>query len=122
MVEDLMANYWQSAEFHEGPGVRGTFVEKAKALIDELNAFNSWRWGRRPSANVRLATPTSFTATTTGMSFYDGMVVFEKGRHAPFVSVMRGGRQTSHNLTLEHQRPSAQQVERASASARAAAP
>jgi SAM-dependent methyltransferase len=67
LVEDLHTAYWP--EF--GGGLRGpeSFIETAKALIDELNADH---------ARGALA-PTEFTRTTQSMCFYDSVVVFERG-------------------------------------------
>jgi hypothetical protein len=48
----------------------GTFVEFAKRKVDELNGFHI-------HSNPELVT--DFTRTTTGMSFFDSIVVFEKG-------------------------------------------
>lgn len=65
IAEDLHTSYWQ--DYQGGLGKQGTFIEKTKVLIDQLNGhFN---------------TPTEFTRTTLAMHFYDSMVVFEKGRH-----------------------------------------
>jgi hypothetical protein len=69
MVEDLQTAYWE--EFGGGAGRQGSFVELCKSLIDELNAYHS-----REQVPV-----TDFTKSTMSMHFYDGMVVFERGRH-----------------------------------------
>ena len=66
------------------PGLRHTFTEHAKELIDELNAFNSAKYG--------LATPTAFTKATESITFYDSVIVFEKGPHAPLRQVVAGNR------------------------------
>ena len=69
LVEDLHTAYW--AEYEGGLGRAGSFIERCKALIDELNADHS---------RGALA-PTPFTRSTLSMHFYDSIVVFEKGRH-----------------------------------------
>jgi 23S rRNA U2552 (ribose-2'-O)-methylase RlmE/FtsJ len=67
-VEDLHTNYWTEA----GGGVKkpGTFIETAKQLIDELNAYHT-----RGALDV-----TRFTNTAASMHFYDSMVIIEKAR------------------------------------------
>jgi hypothetical protein len=75
MVEDLHTAYWE--EYGGGLSREGTFIEKCKALVDELNADHS-----------RGSVPASdFSQTTLSMHFYDSVVVFERGtygeKHAP---------------------------------------
>ncbi len=67
LIEDLHTSYWKSY----GGGYRkpGTFLEYAKALIDQLNAWHS----REPELVVD-----EFTRTTRSMHFYDSIIVFEK--------------------------------------------
>lgn len=67
MVEDLHTAYWD--EYQGGLGRDGTFIEKCKTLIDELNAEHTK--GELPE--------TDFSKTTLAMHFYDSVVVFEKG-------------------------------------------
>jgi SAM-dependent methyltransferase len=69
MVEDLHTAYWQ--QFEGGLRREGSFIERCKRLIDELNADH---------AGEALA-PTAFTRSTLSMHFYDSVVVFERGRH-----------------------------------------
>jgi SAM-dependent methyltransferase len=75
MVEDLHTAYWE--EYGGGLSKEGTFIEKSKALIDELNADHSR--GTVPASD--------FSRTTLSMHFYDSVVVFERGaygeKHAP---------------------------------------
>jgi cephalosporin hydroxylase len=68
LVEDVHTSYWS----RYGGGVRrsGTFVEYAKTLVDQLNAWHS----REPGFEVD-----EFTRTTRSIHFYDSIVVFEKG-------------------------------------------
>lgn len=67
MVEDMHTSYW---EYHGGGlNAPDSFINRCKGLIDELNADHT---------KGELA-PTEFTRTTDSISFYDSMVVFEKG-------------------------------------------
>jgi len=69
MVEDLHTAYWE--EYEGGFGRRGTFIERCKCFIDDLNA-----------EHARGAVPISeFTKSTLSMHFYDSAVVFERGQH-----------------------------------------
>jgi 23S rRNA U2552 (ribose-2'-O)-methylase RlmE/FtsJ len=68
-VEDLHTAYWD--EYEGGLKRKGSFIERCKDLIDELNAEHA-----RGAVNV-----TDFTRSTLSMHFYDSVVVFEKGRH-----------------------------------------
>ena len=79
VVEDLHAAYWPD----HGGGLKhpASFIERSKALVDEING--AWTPGRE------LMTP--FTRSTLSMSFYDSMVVFEKGRMPPLTSVLTEG-------------------------------
>jgi hypothetical protein len=82
VVEDVHTAYWET----HGGGLRAaeSFIEKSKSLIDELNADHT----------RGALSPTSFTASTLSMHFYDSMVVFERGRlllkHAPKTGRTRG--------------------------------
>jgi hypothetical protein len=69
MVEDLHTAYW--TEYGGGLHDPSSFIELAKAMIDDLNADH---------ARGALA-PTEFTASTLSMHFYDSVVVFERGHH-----------------------------------------
>jgi hypothetical protein len=68
LIEDLHTSYWKSY----GGGYRraGTFVEHAKGLTDQLNAWHSREEG---------LVVDDFTRTTRSMHFYDSIVVFERG-------------------------------------------
>ena len=69
LIEDLHTAYWQ--EYKGGLGHQDSFIEKCKNFIDELNA-----------EHTRGAVPVSaFTTSTRSMSFYDSVVVFERGQH-----------------------------------------
>jgi cephalosporin hydroxylase len=69
LVEDVQSSY--SEQYGGGLRKRGTFMERAKRLTDQLNAWHA--------QDDRLRV-TRFTRTTRSMHFYDGMVVFEKDR------------------------------------------
>ena len=64
-VEDMHTSYWPSF----GGGLRndGTFIEYSKNLIDKLNVSHAKEIG-----------VSEFSKTTTSISFYDSIVVFEK--------------------------------------------
>lgn len=67
MVEDLHTAYWD--EFGGGLNKPESFVNISKGFIDRLNADHS-----------RGALEADFiTRQTFGISFYDSMIVFEKG-------------------------------------------
>lgn len=68
LIEDLHTSYWPKW----GGGLRrpGTFIEYAKGLTDQLNAWHSVEDG---------FTVDEFTRTTKSMHFYDSIVVFERG-------------------------------------------
>jgi SAM-dependent methyltransferase len=80
MVEDLHTAYWD--EYGGGLGREGTFIERCKGLIDELNAD----WSREKLAS------TDFTRSTLSMHFYDSLVAFERGRHLVKEGVRTNGR------------------------------
>jgi len=66
-LEDLHTCYWP--EFGGGMNSPESFINVAKVLIDQLNADHT-RGALDPDA---------FTRETFGMSFYDSVIVFEKG-------------------------------------------
>jgi hypothetical protein len=68
LVEDVHTSYWK--RYGGGHRREGTFIEYAKALVDQLNAWHS----REPGFVVD-----EFTRTTRSMHFYDSVVVFERG-------------------------------------------
>jgi hypothetical protein len=70
LVEDLHTSYW--SQFRGGPGRRGTFIEYAKMLVDDMHLT----YHRR--IRTRLA---GVAATTIGsISFYDSIVAIVKER------------------------------------------
>ncbi len=68
LIEDLHTSYWKG--FGGGYRKPGTFIEYAKGLTDQLNAWHS----RDDDLQVD-----DFTRTTKSMHFYDSIIVFEKG-------------------------------------------
>jgi SAM-dependent methyltransferase len=75
-VEDLHTAYWP--EFGGGFRREGSFIETAKGHIDQLHA-----------AHARGAFPaTAFTAATLSMHIYDSLVIYERGRRVPNLSMM----------------------------------
>jgi hypothetical protein len=67
MVEDMHTAYWE--EFGGGVSKPDTFINKSKDFIDRLNADHS---------RGQIA-PDIITRETFGISFYDSIVVLEKG-------------------------------------------
>jgi hypothetical protein len=67
MVEDMHTAYWD--EFGGGLKREGSFVERAKSLIDHLNAETS-----------HGLDPDRFSNETWSIHFYDSVIVFERGR------------------------------------------
>jgi SAM-dependent methyltransferase len=78
MVEDMHTAYW--SDWGGGLHASTSFIEIAKSLIDELNADTS----------NGAVEPTAFTAETLSIHFYESLVVFERGRHAPRHSLSMG--------------------------------
>ena len=67
LCEDLHTNYW--ARYNAGYKKPHTYIEYVKKLIDELHAYYS----ETPELFV-----TEFTRNTTGIHFYDSIVVFDR--------------------------------------------
>ncbi|HVA64823.1 MAG TPA: class I SAM-dependent methyltransferase [Terriglobales bacterium] len=67
LVEDMHTAYWE--EFGGGAANPETFINRAKGFVDQLNADHS---------RGQIA-PDAFTRQTFGISFYDSVVVLEKG-------------------------------------------
>lgn len=87
VVEDLHTSYWSS--YSGGLGRPGTFMDYAKDLTDQLNAFHS---------GTPCFKPTEFIKTTKSIHFYDSVVVFEKGERPVRPTHQRTG-QASWNPT-----------------------
>ena len=71
MVEDMHTAYWK--EFGGGYLAPDSFIEYSKNLIDQLNYQH---------IREEIATP-QFIRDTNSISFYDSIVVFEKGTLTP---------------------------------------
>jgi hypothetical protein len=67
MVEDLHTAYWD--EYGGGLGKADTFIEITKKFVDQLNADHT----------RGKVVPDLITRQTFGISFYDSVVVLEKG-------------------------------------------
>ena len=79
LVEDLHTAYWE--EYGGGLRRDGSFIEFAKALVDELH-----------TEHTRGALAASeFARTTLGIHFYDSVCVFERGRHPGIRTPLRRG-------------------------------
>ncbi|CDZ76844.1 Mycinamicin VI 2''-O-methyltransferase [Legionella massiliensis] len=66
IVEDLNTAYWE--EFGGGVKSPGSFIERCKTLIDELNAMHT-----RNQVAV-----TDFSKSTSSIHFYNMLIVFER--------------------------------------------
>lgn len=67
MVEDLHTAFWP--EFGGGLHAPSNFINRCKGLIDSLNADHT----------RGAIAPDAFTRSTASLSFYDSVVVIEKG-------------------------------------------
>lgn len=68
LVEDLHTSYWK--DWGGGYKKKGTFIEYAKDIIDDLHAWHSTDKQHKINAN---------TKTIKGMHIYDSIIVFDKG-------------------------------------------
>lgn len=101
LVEDLATSYWP--EYGGGLGEPSSFIEYAKRLIDDANAFNSRQEGFEP---------TLWTRTLTGLHAYDGIVALDKGSRAEPSTRLTGrpsfdtlfGRPADEAIDAEHRR------------------
>jgi hypothetical protein len=78
VVEDVYFSY--NSKLGGGVHRPGTFVEFAKDLIDQLHA-------RHTEGAIEA---NEFTEHTTSIHIYDGLIVFERGRHEPLINLHRG--------------------------------
>ena len=67
IVEDLHTAYWE--EFEGGISEPNTFINKSKTFVDKLNADHS----------RGAVEPDFISKNTFGISFYDSVVVLERG-------------------------------------------
>ncbi len=80
LVEDTHTSYWR--EYGGGLRAPMSFMEFAKRLVDELNAWHS----RDPQS----FSPGPFTRSARSMHFYDSIVVIEKGDHPQPEEIVSG--------------------------------
>lgn len=80
LAEDLHTSYW--TEFGGGAGQPQTFVEFAKKLVDQQNA-----WHAREGDGLAVD---SYTTSIRGMHFYDSVVVLDKALVNPPYSELTG--------------------------------
>lgn len=84
LIEDLHTSYWE--EYGGGYKKRTTFIEYAKNIIDDINAWHS-RDRVKHSINNN-------TLSIKGMHVYDSIIVFDKG------GVVEPSHQKSGNKTI----------------------
>lgn len=80
IAEDLHTSYW--SEFGGGHLNDGTFIEFAKTLVDDMNA-----WHARPDDGLRVS---DMTLSLRAMHVYDSVIVFEKDVVEPPLSGKTG--------------------------------
>jgi hypothetical protein len=80
IIEDLHTAYFD--EFGGGLNNENSFINISKNLIDQLNADHS-------RGEVE---PNLFTRTTFGISFYDSVIVFERGS-VPIKGMVQSGKE-----------------------------
>ena len=68
LVEDLHTSYW--TRYGGGFKRPGTFIEYAKNLVDQQNAWHS--------RDAESFTVDDYTRTIRGMHVYDSVIVFDK--------------------------------------------
>lgn len=73
MVEDCHTSYW--AEFGGGLQAPGSFIEFAKRLADQLNAWHVREWADDER--------TAFARSAWSIAFYDSIVAIEKRPKVP---------------------------------------
>lgn len=83
MVEDMHTAY--SPEWGGGVNAPDSFINRCKQLIDELNAPTT-------TYRVKDVTVTEFAKNTVSMSFYESIVVFERGQVPVFVAPEYGSK------------------------------
>lgn len=67
LVEDMHTAYWPT--YGGGKGKKDTFIEKAKDIVDQINGDH---WENRDNP---------FIDNTLSVSFYESMVVLERGAY-----------------------------------------
>ena len=79
LCEDIHTSYWP--EWGGGVRRRGTYVQYAKGLIDQIHAWHSY--------TPRLPV-TAFTRSAYGLHFYDSVLVIEKRKVEAPKNLKRG--------------------------------
>jgi len=79
LCEDLHTSYW--GEYGGGYMREGTFIERSKRLVDEINAWHS--------RSARLVV-SDFTRAAHSLHFYDSVLVIEKRQMEPAVALESG--------------------------------
>jgi hypothetical protein len=72
ICEDTHTSYWSI--FGGGYQQKGTFVERSKELVDELNA-----WHKHPGNEENIVT--DYTRNIESIHFYDCIIAIQKGDH-----------------------------------------
>jgi flagellar motor protein MotB len=87
LCEDMCTSY--RPEYGGGLGKGGTFVEYTKGLIDQMNAHHI----RASSTGDHTNYPLDFRHVTASITFYDGVVAFEKrvDHEVPY-GALKGGK------------------------------
>jgi hypothetical protein len=80
LCEDMHTSYWR--EFGGGYRQPHTFIEFAKGLVDQLNAWHS----KDPNSFA----PTPMTEAISSLHFYDSMLVIERSPRQPPARRMTG--------------------------------
>ena len=80
LIEDLHTSYWK--EYGGGYKKKDTFIEYAKSIIDDINAWHSNEQKRLKVGEL--------TKTVKGMHVYDSIIVFDKGEVIAPVHEMTG--------------------------------
>lgn len=87
ICEDTHTSYWMG--YRGGLRRPGTFIEKMKDIVDQLTL---WHYG----------TPTKFTKNIRSVSFFDSLVIIEKGEISRPVLLESGKNNSIENLVKEH--------------------
>ena len=106
LIEDLATSYDEfDASFTFGGGYKnpGTLAEYMKDMIDHVNGHYIHSAGD--------AFPSNITQSTVGVSFYDQMVILEKGQHAKPTSITAGTLKLPYGLGVNGRIPKEEQID-----------
>jgi hypothetical protein len=73
LFEDLHTSYWR--EYGGGYRLPSSFIEFAKTLVDQLNAWHS--------RDTHSFAPDEYTRQISGLHFYDSMLVIDRAPREP---------------------------------------